>query len=222
MGAADPGLAPLYVAALPPDFDAQVAQFGADRAVLVERFKSGEIDVDTYQAEADKLNEKREELGQLKLKADLANDMNAQAASRAWQGAVDSFFTRIAAGGVDYAKDDARRADLDAMVRVLAGRDDTATWPMSRFLDEAHKRVMALHGPVAAPAASPPPAPAPASAAGPSKAEVQRRDLADMRPQHQAAASTEFAAVDALEGDDFLDAIARMPAWQRERYARGG
>ena len=223
VGAADHGLAPVYVAALPADYDDQVTQLKTASTALAEQFKSGEIDVDTYQVEADKLTERREQLGQLKLKADLANDMNEQAASRAWQGTVDSFFTRVAAGGgVDYTKDDARRADLDAMVRVLASRADTVDWPMSRFLAEAHRSVMALHGPVAAPAASPAPAPAPASTAGPSKEEVQRRDLADLRPQHQAAASAEFAAIDALDGDDFEAAIARMPAWQRERYARGG
>ena len=222
---------PTYTAALPADFDDQVAGLKTDGAALVAKFKAGEIDVETYQAEADKLNERREQLGQLKLKADMAEEINQQNAAHAWQGAINGLFTRAAAEGIDYLKDDARRGDLDTFVKALASRADTVDWPMSRFLDEAHKRVMALHGApqAAAPAAAPVAAPA---AAAPAAAPTppSRTPPVDALPKSLAGVpggegpgdlAGEFADVDRLEGDALEDAIARMNPAQRERYMRG-
>jgi hypothetical protein len=220
---------PVYTAALPADYNDQVTQLKTDSSALVEKFKKGELDVEAYQAEADKLTERREQLGQLKLKADLAEEMNVQNAAHAWQGAINGLFSRAATEGVDYNKDEARRTDLDHFVKALANRADTADWPMSRFLEEAHKRVMALHGPVTAAAA---PAPAPAAAAAPAAAPKppdRTPPVADL-PKSLAGVpggegpgdlAGEFAEVDRLEGDALEDAIARMNPAQRERYMRG-
>ena len=46
----------------------------------------------------------------------------------------------------DYRKDTEKWSDLDAFVRSLAARTEYAHQSMDWFLEEAHKRVLALHG----------------------------------------------------------------------------
>ncbi|GAA6119564.1 hypothetical protein Acidovoranil_16670 [Acidovorax sp. FG27] len=48
-------------------------------------------------------------------------------------------------GIVDYTKDTAKQADLDAFVRALAAAPGNESKPSRWFLEEAHKRVVALH-----------------------------------------------------------------------------
>ncbi|MBI5257019.1 MAG: hypothetical protein HY855_11010 [Burkholderiales bacterium] len=216
-----------YQATLPDDFDAQVAALAGETDALAAKHKAGEIDSDTYRTEADKLAERRAELNMVKFKADLSAEMVQQEAARQWNGAINTLFDRVSKDdGIDYRKDEVRRADLDTFVKALAANPATEAWPMSRFLEEAHKRVVALHGPAAAaPAATPAAAPAaPAPAAGARKPPV------DALPQTLAAVpggdgpgdvAGEFDEVDRLTGEAYEDAIAKMSPATRERYQRG-
>ncbi|MBI5255529.1 MAG: hypothetical protein HY855_03445 [Burkholderiales bacterium] len=220
-----------YQAALPEDFDEQVSALASETDALAAKFKAGEIDFDAYRAEADKLADRRAELNSVKLKADLSSEMTQQEAARQWSGAINTLFDRVAKNdGIDYRKDEIRRADLDTFVKALAANPATESWPMSRFLDEAHKRVVALHGPVtAAPAA--PPAAAPAAAApAPAPAAGTRKPPVEALPQTLASVpggdgpgdvAGEFADIDRLDGEALEDAIAKMSPAQRERYMRG-
>jgi len=132
--------------------------------------------------------------------------------------------------GIDYNKDPARAADLDTFVKALANNDTNSDKPMSWFLIEAHKRVKALHGDVAAPAPTPAPAPAPTAAQAIAAAAAARKPDASAAPKTLAQVpggdgpgdiAGEFAGLDNLEGDALEDAIARMSPAMREKYSRG-
>lgn len=229
-----PELAPavVYTATLPEDYDDQVKAVRDEAKALTAKLKSGDIDADAYEQEQEKLNERRDALASLKLKAEMADEMNQQAAATAWNAEINALYRRAAKEAVDYTKDEVRRADLDTFVKMLANNPATADWSMRRYLDEAHKRVMALHGPVGTTAA-PAPAPGPAAAAAttqkpaapaprtPPVAAVPK-GLADV-PGGDGPGDLEgeFAELDRLEGEALETAIAAMTPAQRERYQRG-
>lgn len=224
---ADP-FVPQYVAALPEDFDAKTKDLAAKTGDLAKRFKDGEIDFDQYQAESQALTAERDQLLVQRAKAEISTEMRGQTAQQTWQTAVRGFLGHVATSeGIDYAKDPQRFADLDAFVKVLANNPANDSKPMSWFLEEAHRKVKALHGDVAAPA--PPPAPVDAKAAARAAVE-QRRPDPTAAPKTLAAVpgsdgpgdvGSEFADIDALEGDELEAAIQRMTPAQREKFARG-
>jgi hypothetical protein len=77
--------------------------------------------------------------------------MNAQTAEQLWTHAVNQFMDSTArlseaAGGIDFRKYTEKWSDLDGFVRRLAARTEHAHQSMDWFLEEAHKRVLALHG----------------------------------------------------------------------------
>ena len=161
--------------------------------------------------------------------------MNAQTAEQLWTHAVNQFMDSTArlseaAGGIDYLKDTEKWSDLDGFVRSLAARNEHAHQSMDWFLEEAHKRVLALHGMSAAKTSD-----AESSAeAKPALKAMDRKPL-DRKPPLDIAPKTlamvpggegpgdvdgEFADVLALEGLAYEQAIARMSPTERERFLR--
>lgn len=221
--------APVFVAKLPEDYQARVDALNDKATAIRQQFKDGEIDLDTFDAKNAELQTERDDLVVLRAKAEISKDMTAQSAEDAWRTTVNTFFSTVkTAGGPDYIADEARRNDLDMFVKALANDEKTADKPMSWFLTEAHKRVQALHGEAA-------PAPKPAPDAGKPKdalaeARAKRTPNLETAPRTLAQVpgadgpgdvGSEFAHLDALEGDALESAIARMSPAQREKYARG-
>ncbi len=223
-------------AKLDTDFKDRTAKLDTDSKDLATRFKAGEIELEEFQAEQAKLQAERDELTSLRVKAEISQEMQTQSTEQQWRGTVASFFDQVVkAGGIDYRKDEARNHDLDGFVRVLANNPANEDKPMSWFLTEAHKRVQALHGDAAAA-----PTPAPAAAAAPTAAAAAKAAtqaaIDKRKPPLEAVPATladvpggdgpgdvgsEFADLDALDGDKLERALASLSPEKRERYLAG-
>jgi hypothetical protein len=211
---------PRYEAKLPDDFATQEAAIKEQADALVAKFKGGDIDFDQYQIEAAALAKSERALDEIRFKASLSQEMTAQTAEQQWAFTVQRFMsaTAKAEGGIDYAKDAEKNADLDLFVKALARDEKNSDKPAEWFLHEAHKRVQAMHGittkptPPAPPAASRKP---PLSAAPKTLAQVPGGDgPGDVD-------GNEFADIDRLTGEAQEAAIAKMTPSQRERYMMG-
>ena len=211
---------PAYKAEAPADFDDRIKDIKTQEAALKAQFKEGTLDFEEYEDKRSELIEQREELNRQRTKSEVSTEMQAQTQDQLWQRSVNSALNRFAseAGGIDYRKDTAKAGDLDLFVKSLAQKPENADKSMDWFLDEANKRVKALHGlespkpadPAADPAARRKP---PIGAAPKTLAQVPGSD-------GPGDVDGEFANLDRLEGEALEAAIAKMTPAQRERYAR--
>ncbi len=217
-----PQAAPRYEAQLPSDYDDQIKSLKDRDAELRQKFKDGDIDIDERDEGLAQLSEQREQLVVLRAKAEISQEMNQQTAQQQWTNTVSNFMATAAKeeGGIDYRKDSAKAADLDQFVKILANKEEHSDKPMDWFLTEAHKRVMALYG--ATPAA--PKTDSVADAVNRRKPPVgaMPKTLAQV-PGSDGPGDVggEFADIDALDGVEYEDAIARMSPAQREKFLRG-
>ena len=216
--AAAPQAAPAYAAELPADYEDQVKANKTAMADLRKKLDDGELDRAEYDSQLDALQDKRDDLRDMKTRATMAAEMRQQSEQAAWQSAISTFMADAGKtpemGIVDYLKDKAKQADLDTFVRALANAPENADKPYRWFLDEAHKRVVALHGiPTTKKPADPERRPD-ATAVVQNLAEVPG-GAGDADP-----VANEFAEIDKLEGLDYERALRAMPADKRERYLR--
>ena len=226
---------PRYDSKLPEDFDAQVKSLSDKEAELKRQFKAGELEFDDFDVARAALQSERELLTIARTKAEISQEMNAQTAEQLWTHAVNQFMDSTArlseaAGGIDYRKDTEKWSDLDGFVRSLAARNEYAHQSMDWFLEEAHKRVLALHGMSAAKTSD-----AESSSEAKPALKAMDRKPVDRKPPLDIAPKTlamvpggegpgdvdgEFADVLALEGLAYEQAIARMSPTERERFLR--
>lgn len=217
-----------YEAPLPADYDTKVQELAEREAELKRKFRSGEMEFDDFETQRAELLTERETLTIARTKAEISQEMTAQSAQQAWQSTVDSFLTKTAQeSGLDYRKDAEKMDDLDQFVKTLAAKSTNADKPMEWFLQEAHRRVQALHG-MSAPAPTPAPKTDTKSAAN-KPASTSRTPPVDAVPTTLANVpggdgpgdvEGEFADVLALDGMAYEAAIARMTPTQRERFLR--
>lgn len=209
---------PQYSAELPGDYAEQVSAMNGEARALAERFRDGEIDVDEFSAAQAELQARREQLSAVRIKAEIAAEMQSQTEEQQWARTVQQFVQSVKAD-VDYSADKEKQADLDLFVRRLADDPKNSERPMEWFLREAHRRVQALYGVV--PAAAVPTAPA----------EKRRSVPVDTIPKTLAQVpggdgpgdvGDEFADIDALEGLELEDALRKMTDSQRAKYAMAG
>jgi hypothetical protein len=216
-----------YSFKLPDDYQARVTAAKEKESALWAKFDEGELSREDLQRELGTLADERESLRAMQMKADLAADMQQQAAQQTREQAVAALFERAAkpeAGGIDYRKDRGKMAQLDSFVKALAADDANEDKPLQWFLDEAHKRVLVLNGIAAgAPAPSADPAKAKADALAARKPDLSGADatLAHV-PGGQGTGDVggEFDDVLALEGEAFEDAINEMARRNPQRFAR--
>ncbi len=209
-----------YRAELPADYDAQVKANKDAVAAARAKFNEGELEQAELDAELDRLQDERDQLRDMKTRATVSAEMQQQSTHQAWTATINGFFEEAAQsaelGIVDYRKDAAKQADLDAMVRALGAAPGNEHKPMRWFLEEGHRRVVALHG----------------IATTKKPADVQRKpdasavvtNLADVPGGAGDAdpVSDEFAELDKLTGLDYERALAGMSEEKRERYNRLG
>lgn len=207
-----------YRVDLPADFDEQLKANRDAAAAARVKFNEGDLDQAELDAELDRLQDERDQLRDLKTRATVSAEMRQQSEQEAWASTINGFMDDAAKtaemGIVDYRKDVAKQADLDAMVRALAATPGNENKPMRWFLEEGHKRVVALHG----------------IAATKKQADTRRRpdpsavvqNLADVPGGAGDAdpVSDEFAELDRLEGLEYERALAAMSEEKRDRYRR--
>ncbi len=207
-----------YRAELPADYDAQVKANKDAVAAARAKFNEGELEQAELDAELDRLQDERDLLRDMKTRATVSAEMQQQSAHQAWTATINGFFEEAAQsaelGIVDYRKDAAKQADLDAMVRALGAAPGNEHKPMRWFLEEGHRRVVALHG----------------IATTKKPADVRRKpdasavvtNLADVPGGAGDAdpVSDEFAELDKLTGLDYERALARLSEEKRAQFLR--
>lgn len=182
------------------------------------KFNEGELEQAELDAELDRLQDERDQLRDMKTRATVSAEMQQQSTHQAWTATINSFFEEAAKsaelGIVDYRQDKAKQADLDAMVRALGAAPGNENKPMRWFLEEGHRRVVALHG----------------IATTKKPADVRRKpdasavvtNLADVPGGAGDAdpVSDEFAELDKLTGLDYERALGRLSEDKRAQYLR--
>lgn len=215
-----------YDAKLPEDYTQKIDDLATQEADIRAKFKSGEIELDAYETERDTIIAEREKLNTARIKHEISQEMTQQARAAAWQSQIDSFMAdaaKPAQGAIDYRKDTDKANDLDLFVKTLANNPANADKPGPWFLNEAHKRVMALHGVTVAKPADPPPAPPAQTPRTTTPIKSAPKTLAQVPgADGPGDIGGEFTHLDALEGSDLEDAIAKMSPAMREKYSRGG
>lgn len=220
----DDDFSPQYKASLPEDFNQRMQSVNEREQKLWDDFENGEVDRTALQKGLAEVNEERSQLNDIKVKASISEEMNQQASEQAWANAVVKFASRVAeTDGIDYWTDKQKQADLDLFVVRLANDPENNDKPNSWFLQEAHKRVKALHGIVDTSKQQEPPK-------KDNTKPQTRKPAVDSLPKTLAGVpgsdgpgdlAGEFADLDRLEGTDLEDAIAKMTEAQRERYMAG-
>lgn len=204
-----------YRVDLPADFDDQLKANRSAMTAARAKFNEGDLDQSELDAELERLQDERDQLRDLSTRAKISAEMRQQSEQEAWASTINGFMDD-AANIVDYRKDLAKQNDLDAMVRALAATPGNENKPMRWFLEEGHKRVVALHG----------------IATTKKPADTRRRpdpsgvvqNLADVPGGAGEAdpVSDEFAELDKLEGLAYERALAAMSEEKRDRYNRLG
>lgn len=212
---------PRYQVSLPEDFDAQVGALNEDMAAANEKFRSGEIEFEDFQADLARINAKRDELSALKIKADLAQEMNEQAAKQEWSMTIQRFMRDAKkAEGIDYRTDEAKNRDLDLFVKAIAADPANEDKPLRWFLTEAHAMVKAKHGIASAPKDADTKSDGKPAGRKPPLAAVPKT-LADVPGgDGPGDVAGEFSDLDGLDGLELEDAIAKMTPAQRERWLK--
>lgn len=226
-----------YNAQLPSDFQDRLTALDTKEAELKQKFRDGELEFDEFDAQRELLFRERGELDRLRTKAEISEEMRSQSAEYQWGQAVNGFIGWAAnlpegSGRIDYANDAEKQADLDAFVKTLAGNPANEQKDMRWFLDEAHKRVLALHdmSPAkAAPVTEQQKTETTAEEKLKQAKKDRKPDTTNLPPSianvpggdGPGDVGSEFADMDSLSGDQLEAAIRRMSPEQRERYSRG-
>ena len=223
-GGDEPAAAPApkqsgYNVEAPSDLDEKLKANRKASAELRRKFNDGDVDADDYDAKVAELEDERDNLRDLKTRSTIAAEMREQTQANEWVSTINTFVADAAKspelGVVDYAKDADKQADLDSFVKAIANKPGNENKPMRWYLEEAHKRVVALHG-IATSAKK---APAPTRKADPSKVVTGLADVAggdgDADP-----VGNEFAELDKLKGPDYERAIADLKQRSPDKYHR--
>lgn len=212
---------PRYQVSLPDDFDAQVGAVNDELAATNEKFRSGEIEFADFQSELSRINAKRDELSALKIKVDLAQEMNEQAAQQEWAMTVNRFMRDAKkTEGIDYRADEAKNRDLDLFVKAIAGDPANQDKPLRWFLAEAHAMVKAKHGIASAPKATDKKPDVKLAGRKPPLASVPKTLAEVPGGDGPGDVAGEFSDLDGLEGLELEDAIAKMTPAQREHWLK--
>lgn len=229
-----------YSAQLPADFNDRLAALDTRAAELKQKFRDGEIEFDDFDAQREELFRERSELNSLRTKAEISEEMRSQSAEHQWGQAVNGFIDWASklpedGGRIDYSKDSEKAADLDSFVKTLAANPANESKDMRWFLEQAHKRVLALHD-LAPAKAAPAPAPTPTGNDKQEREDKLKQAKQDRKPNTEnlppsianvpggdgpGDVGSEFADLDNLSGDQLEAAIRKMSPEQRERFSRG-
>ena len=133
---------PILVANSPADADARLQEISTKKDELLTQFDDGDITAREYQKQLDDLSRQERKIEFEQHEAQLAQKMEQQRLQNDWTATCNTFIERHA-----IYKDNPRLYKaLDAEVRDLAGKPETANWTGQRFLDEAHKNLKAAFG----------------------------------------------------------------------------
>ncbi len=204
--------APILVAPDVQDAEGRLNAIAAEKETLLTQFDDGDLTAREYQKKLDELSRQERQIEFDIREAQLAAKMESQRAQNDWVATCNSFLESN-----PVYKDNIRlyRA-LDAEVKELAQKPESANWSGAKFLAEAHKNLAEAFN-------------LPAANAAPNK---QRRT--DNLPPNLAKVPAadvndtdggRFAVLDRLASTDpiaYEEALAKMPEAERNAYMAAG
>jgi chromosome segregation ATPase len=131
--------APILVAAPPEDIAGKLTDLETKKELLLTQFDEGDITAKEYQKQLDALAKEERALERQQDRAELAAQMEQQRLQNDWTATCNSF---VDANPV-YKDNPRLYKALDAEVRELAARPESANWSGVKFLEEAHKNLKA-------------------------------------------------------------------------------
>jgi len=133
-----------YQAALPENYQEQLAEVNSRKQALQSAFEGGEVTWEDFLVKRDELEVESNNLTKAAIKAEIALEMSQQQAEQAWEDTIKAFIS-TPRDGIDYS-DPAMHADLDLYVKAFAAdpanEDKSGEW----FLQTAHAAVVIKNG----------------------------------------------------------------------------
>jgi len=229
-----------YTAPPVEKYDEKITALDTREADASTKFKAGEMDFAAYQDESKAIEKERRELNEAHLKHTIASEQQIQSSEQRWVWEINRFYRRVERDEhIAYGKSSLLLAALDTRVKELANdkanSDKDSTW----FLEEAHRQIKTELGIGKKSAAGESDAAAKAAAEARAKAdaEAKAKAAAARKPERKsipkdlgglpaggkedAGGEDEFAALDALEGIELENALARLPKEKADRYLTG-
>lgn len=205
--------APILVAPPLEDATAKLTEIETQKDALLNQFDDGDITMREYQQKVAELDKSMRAIERAQDRAELAAQMDQQRLQNDWNATCNAFVESNA-----IYKDNPRLYKaLDAEVRELASKPETAQWSGQKFLDEAHKNLSEAFGLAKA---------APASDKPGDKQQRQQRELPPNLAKVPAANVEDtnggrFAVLDRLANSDpiaYEETINKMSQQERDAY----
>jgi len=202
--------APVLVAPVPADAEAKLSEIAAQKEALLTKFDDGDVTAKEFQKELDALSKQERQIERQQDRAELAASMDQQRLTNEWLATCNAFVDRNA-----IYKDNPRLYKaLDAEVRDLASKPETANWSGQKFLDEAHKNLKQAFNLPDSTASTEKTAAKPRRELPPNLAKVPAADVED-------TSGNRYAVLDRLSNTDpiaYEEAINRMSPAERDAY----
>lgn len=206
--------APILVAPPPEDATAKLAEIDTKKDALLTQFDDGDITAKEYQKQLDALAKEERAIERAQDRAELAAQMDQQRLQNDWNTTCANFVDSHAV----YKDNPRLYKALDAEVRELASKPETAQWTGQQFLNEAHKNLKAAFG-FAEKADATPPADKPQDKRTPrdlppNLAKVPAADVQDTD-------GGRFAVLDRMANTDpegYEETLAKMSQTERDAY----
>lgn len=134
--------APILVAQPTADAQAKLTDIETKKEALLTQFDDGDITARDYQKQLDALAKEERRIEFEIHEANLASKLETQRLQNDWNATCNSFVNEHPV----YKNNDRLYKALDAEVRELASKPETAQWSGQKFLDEAHKNLKTAFG----------------------------------------------------------------------------
>lgn len=201
---------PILVAPPVDDAESRLTEIASKKETLLTQFDDGDITAKEYQKQLDELSKQERRIEFEIHEAQLASKMEQQRLQNEWTATCNTFVETHA-----IYKDNPRLYKaLDAEVRELAGKPETANWSGQKFLEEAHKNLKAAFGFAEPTDGKPQQRYNPANNLPPNLAKVPAAEVEDTN-------GGKFAVLDRLASSDPLayeETLARMSEADRNAY----
>ena len=191
---------------------AKLADIEAKKDALLTQFDDGDITARDYQKQLDALAKEERAVEMAKFEAGIAQKLEQQRLQNDWTNTCNQFVASH-----DVYKDNPRLYKaLDAEVRDLASKPETANWTGQQFLEEAHKNLKTAFGFAEAekPAGDKPADKRPPRDLPPNLAKVPAANVEDTN-------GGRFAVLDRLANTDpvaYEETLNKMSQAERDAY----
>lgn len=203
--------APILVAQPVADAEARLTDIATKKDALLTQFDDGDITAKDYQKQLDELSKQERKIEFEVHEAQLAAKLEQQRLQNDWNATCNAFIAEHAI----YKNNDRLYKALDAEVRELAAKPETAQWSGAKFLEEAHKNLKTAFG-----------FNEPEAGSKPAESQRQQRELPPNLAKVPAANLEDtnggrFAVLDRLANSDpiaYEEALNKLSATERDAY----